>query len=145
MGSHFVHAAEQVARRVLEAKCVRNLVRLAKPSEGTTAVLWAGDLNFRVTDFDASEFANVVQNHPKARMKDLVEKNDQMAQLDKDGVLNFVDEAPIQFIPTYRYVVGFKNCCGSTFIQFRLAPKMSTTCYEFHLGPIAFYSTISAQ
>jgi hypothetical protein len=106
MGSHFVHATEQVARRVLEVNSACNLVRLAKPSEGTTAILWAGDLNFRVTDLEASEFANVVQNQPKERLRNLVEKHDQMAKLDKDGVFGFVDEAPINFMPTYRFIVS---------------------------------------
>ncbi|KAI6177538.1 IPPc domain-containing protein [Aphelenchoides bicaudatus] len=109
MGSHFVHATEQVSRRIGETNSVRKLVRLAKPSDGTTAVLWAGDLNFRSTDVSADEFAKTVQKQPAERMKELVEKHDQMAQLDKEGTFGFVDEAPINFMPTYRYIIGSDN------------------------------------
>jgi len=110
MGSHFVHATEQVARRVLEAKCVSKLVHVAKKHTGVTSILWAGDLNFRSIGVEADEFSKTVQDENGENLKKLVDNHDQLVTLRKtDNTFNFVEEAPINFMPTYRFIIGSDN------------------------------------
>lgn len=95
-----MHNTEQLGKRIVEVNCVRKLVRLAKEmAGGLSAFMWAGDLNFRSIEVEASEFSKAVQKQESAEMMELVEKHDQLASLkDLDGIFNFVDEAPITFM-----------------------------------------------
>lgn len=109
MGSHFVHDAKQLSKRIVEINSVRALVRLAKQAtKKISAILWAGDLNFRNVNVEADELSTMIQKQSNDKMMELVEKYDQLVGLrDLDGISNFVDEAPINFMPTYRYIVSF--------------------------------------
>ena len=66
-------------------------------------VYWLGDLNYRITDFDANE------------VKDLLQKNDLESLLNKDQfleqrrmrkVFGGYEEGPITFVPTYKFDPG---------------------------------------
>jgi hypothetical protein len=84
-------------------------VKLAKEySNEISGVLWAGDLNFRSVGTEAPEFRDIVERQSPEKMMEIVEKHDQLFSLREiDGIFNFIDEAPINFMPTYRFIVRF--------------------------------------
>jgi len=65
-------------------------------------VIWLGDLNFRV-DLSREVVIEYVQNR---NIRDILVEDQLLKSMVKYGLLQGLEEAPIMFLPSYKYNVG---------------------------------------
>ncbi|KAJ3090097.1 inositol polyphosphate 5-phosphatase [Quaeritorhiza haematococci] len=120
VNSHFTAHQRRVAERNNDFKRINEEMKLASfggngnvnSSDGSIAtrlmdrydyVFWFGDMNYRVDGTRASVEEMIVTN----RLQDLLAKDQLQNEMKKGNVFPGFSEAPIAFLPTYKFDVGY--------------------------------------